>query len=182
MAEEKNALISAINDLFSKVDLKDVTAESEGFKALDEGYYLCEVETAELTTSKTSGLPMAAFRFKVVEDGHAVTINDGGYATLTDLPKTKNQKMFIYYVFKDETSVRRFVKDMLKFEGETVGEPILSKEYFVNSELIEDALDILIGMNIYIQVSKTKNKETDEESTWQNLISWKRAKVLELPV
>ena len=69
---------------------------------------------------------------------------------------------------------------MLKFEGETAGEPLLGKEYFTNSALIEDALDILVGMRIYCQSSTTVNDD-DTTSVWKNLISWKRAAALNLP-
>ena len=70
---------------------------------------------------------------------------------------------------------------MLKFEGDTAGESLLPKEAFLSSETIEDALDILIGKRIYIQVSTTVNDD-DSKSTWNNLISWKRAAALELPI
>lgn len=81
----------------------------------------------------------------------------------------------MYYVLKDENSIRRFVQDMLKFEGEKEGEPILGKEYFTNAELLEDALEILKGMRIWVQSSTTVNDD-ESTSTWKNLITWKRAK------
>lgn len=170
-------VFNALDNLLNDTDLSDVTAESSNFSELPDGYYLCEVEKAELKESKSSHQPMAAFQFNVVEDGLGVTED----ATFFDLKKTKNRKIFVYYVLKDNNSVRRFVTDMLKFEGEVQDEPILGKEYFTNSQLLVDALDVLVGSRIYIQSSTTVN-EDKSSSVWKNLISWKRARMLELPV
>lgn len=184
MANEMNEALAALhgelNNVLANVDLSDVTADSTGFQALPDGYYCCEVEKAELKISKTSKKPMVAFTMKVTEDGQQVV------ATETDsyfkpLKKTKGRKIFMYYVLKDETSVKRFATDMLKFEGEEKGVPILEKEYFLNADVLEDALDIITGMRIYVQVSTTVNDD-ETTSTWNNLISWKRAEALELPL
>lgn len=172
---------SQLNAILNNSDLSDVSAESTSFQELPDGYYLCEVETSELTESKSSHQPMVKFQFKVVEDGVDAVFDDKQNVTLTTLNKTKNRKIFKYYVLKDETSVRRFVADMLKFEGSTEGEPILPKEAFTTAETIVDALDVLKGLRIYLQISTTVNDD-DTKSTWQSLISWKRAKALELPV
>lgn len=174
-------MFAQLDKILSSSDLKDVTSENVGFQELPEGYYLCEVEKAELTSSKKSGNPMVAFTMKVVEDGFTAVIEDNGSVNLTSIDKSKNKKIFIYYVFKDEQSVKRFAADMLKFEGEVVGEPILSKEYFMSSELLADALDILVDANIYVQITKNENSD-GTSSTWNNMISWKRAAALELPV
>ena len=174
--ENMNEMLNSLDNLLNNIDLSDVSADGTGFQDLPEGYYLSEVENAELKESKSSHQPMVAFQFKVIEDG--VTVNDNG--EFEPVKKSKNRKVFIYYVLKDDTSIRRFVQDMLKFEGEKENEPILTKEYFTNSELLNDALDILKGMRIYIQFS-TNIKDDDTVSTWKNLISWKRAKALELP-
>lgn len=174
--EDMTQLFDSLNGILSNVDLKDVSAEGAGFQDLPDGYFLGEVEKAELKESKSTHFPMVAFQFKVTEDGKGVD-NDGNYF---DLRGTKNRKIFIYYVLKDESSVKRFVTDMLKFEGEVEGEPILGKEYFTTSELLVDALEILEGMKIYINCSTTENSD-GTTSTWRNLISWKRAKTLELP-
>lgn len=181
MNEELKALHSQLDALLNNTDLTDVSAESTGFQELPDGYYNCEVEKAELKISKSSGQPMAAFQFKVSEDGYNVEIDEKSTVHLTELKKTKNRKIFINYVLKNDTWVRRFVTDMLKFEGDTAGESLLPKEAFLSSETIEDALDILVGKRIYIQVSTTVN-EDDSKSTWNNLISWKRAAALELPM
>lgn len=179
--EEIKALHAQLDQLLNNTDLTDVSAESTGFQELPDGYYNCEVEKAELKISKSSGLPMAAFQFKVVEDGYMAELDDKQNVSLTPLNKTKNRKIFINYVLKNDTWVRRFVTDMLKFEGEEEGEPFLPKEAFTTSETIEDALAALTGKRIYIQVSTSVNDD-DSKSTWNNLISWKRAAALELPM
>lgn len=181
MSEEnvKN-ILNTLDELLSSTNLDDVTAEGSGFKELPDGYFLSEVVKAELTESKSSKQPMVKIQFRTVENGYGLKGSDTD-ATLQELPKTAHQNIFINYVLRDEASLKRFVTDMLKFEGEEEGEPLLNKEYFLSSDLLEDALDVLEGARIYIQISTTLNKD-DVESTWRNPISWKRAKALELPM
>lgn len=175
--EDMTNLFNSLNNVLSNTDLTDVTADSNNFQDLPDGYYLAEVEKAELKESKSTHQPMVAFQFKTVDDGLGIS-NDGSYIKLT---KTKNRKVFIYYVLKDESFVKRFATDMLKFEGEEKGKPILDKEYFTTAEVLVDALDILIGHRVYIQSSTTENDD-GSTSNWKNLISWKRAEALELPL
>ena len=172
--EELQLMLGSLDELLGGTNLEDVTSESGSFSELPEGYYLSEVETAEIKISKTSKQPMVAFQFKIVEDGNKVTES----GDLEKIKNSKNKKIFMYYSLKDEGAVKRFVSDMLKFEGEEENTPILEKEYFTNSALLADALDILIGMRIYIQLSANENGEPG--SMWKNLVSWKRAKALEL--
>lgn len=172
-----------LNNLLSSVNLDDITSESNDNKDnnLPDGYYLCEVAKAELTTSKSSNKPMAAFRFKAVEDGIG-SIIENGFSKNVDLPHTKNRVIFKYYILSTEEDVKKFVSDMLKFEGDTEGEPLLDKEVFLDGSVLGDALEALEGARLYIQVSNTVKKSTGEAQTWYNLISWKRAKGLELPL
>lgn len=177
MENNINEMLSSLDSLLNQTDLSEVTSEGSGsFSELPDGYYLSEVEKAEIKESKSSHMPMVAFQFKVAEDG--LTSDDNG--EFIPVNKTKNRKIFMYYVLKDDSAVKRFVTDMLKFENQE-GESILGKEYFTNSELLADALDILVGSRIYIQSSTNVNKD-ETTSVWKNLISWKRAKALELPL
>lgn len=175
---------NALDELLGSVDLDDVTSEKSGgkFEDLPEGYYLCEVKSAELTKSKSSGQPMIKIQFKVVENGVGVDVNEKGDAVFVDIPKSKNRIMFKYYVLKDEKAVKTYVSDMLKFEGDEAGTPLLDKELFLSSVTMSEALNILEGSRIYVQVSVSENKTTGEKSNWQNLISWTRAAKLELPM
>ena len=172
-----NDIFASLNGILQNTDLTDVTAESTGFSELPDGYYLSEVEKAELKESKSSHQPMVAFQFTIVEDGS--TVNEQG--DFEPIKKSKNRKIFMYYVLKDETAIKRFATDMLKFEGDKEGESLLSKEYFTNAEVLQDALEILKGMRIYIQSSTTINDD-DSTSVWKNLVSWKRAKAIGLTV
>ena len=180
MANEKDMseISKSIDSLLSSVDLGNVTSESSGFTDLPQGYYLCKVDDAKLTTSKSSGNPMISFSFTVQEDGKAVETDENNNAILVPIKGSKNRKIFLHYPLKDDKSVKRFVSDMLKFEEES-GKSVLSKEYFTNTETLEDALDILIDMQIFVQITVNK-KEDGTTSTWQNLISWKRATALGL--
>lgn len=173
--KDMSALFNNLDAVLKNTDLADVTAESAGFEELPDGYYLCEVEKTEIKESKTSHQPMAAFQFKVVENGIGVDA-EGNF---TEIKNVKNRKVFQYYVLSDEQKVKRFVTDMLKFEGKKEGEPILPKEAFTTSETVVDALDALVGMRIYIQ-SSTTEKDDGSKSIWKNLISWKRVKALQL--
>ena len=172
---DRTKLFAQLDGLLADTDISEVTSESSGFESVPDGYYLSEVKKAELTESKTSHNPMVSFQFTICEDG--TSIDDDGDTKINK--GTKNRTLFVHFPLKDERSVKRFVTDMLKFEGETPGEPLLGKEYFTNSELLIDALDVLIGMRIYVQVSTTE--KDGQKSTWNNLISWKRAAALELP-
>ena len=169
-------LFSSLDAVLKDTDLADVTAESSGFDELPDGYYLCELEKAEIKESKTSHQPMAAMQFNIVDNGYGVDA-EGNYF---EIKNVKNRKIFQYYVLADSQKVKRFVTDMLKFEGEKEGEPILPKEAFTTSETVVDALDALVGMRLYIQ-SSTTEKDDGTKSVWKNLISWKRVKALELP-
>ena len=70
---------------------------------------------------------------------------------------------------------------MLKFEGETPDTPLLEKEYFTTKELLGQALDYLSSAQpqIFVQVTKSTNKQ-GQTTNWNNLITWKRARQLEL--
>lgn len=174
----KDIDFSKLDELLASANLEEVDAESNekgGFEDLPDGYYLTEVEKAELTTSKSSGNPMVSFRFTVVEDGLKSVVDAKGNAVFEEVKGSKNRKIFINWVLSDETKIKKFVSDMLKFEGEEPGTPLLEKEYFLTSETLEDALAIIVGYRIYVNISTTTNKKTEEKQTWQNLISWTRA-------
>lgn len=176
---ENKELFSALDALLSKTDIQDVTSESTGFSELEDGYYLVEVDKAELTTSKSSGNPMASFQLTIVEDGTHIEFGEDKSIISTKIKSSKGRKIFLHYVLKDEQSIKRFVTDMLKFEGDVVGKPLLEKEYFANSELLSDALSVLVGKRIYAQVSTTT--KDDKTNVWTNLVSWKRVGQLDLP-
>lgn len=178
-----NNVTNILDSLLGKVNLDDVTSSSNENRDLPEGYYLCEVEDAVLGETKdgpNKGMPLVTFTMKVTEDGLGLKVDDSGNAKLVDLKNTANKKMWIHYSLKDEDFIKRFVSDMLKFEGDVEDEPLLEKECFLNSELLLDALEILKGMRIYIHLSTSK--KNGETQTWKNLISWKRARALELPM
>ena len=177
MPDEKTKnLFSKLNDILQATNIDDVTAETAGYTELPDGYYNCEVTKAELRESKT-GKPMAMLVFRTTENGIDID-EDGNHF---DIPKTTGKTFNICYVLEDENKVRRFVADMLKFEGETSGEPILGKEYFTTAEVLEDALEILVGLRIYMHASTSENDD-GSKSSWKNLISWARAEKLELPI
>ena len=177
--DDIKSVFNLINSVLQDVKLDDVTSETSGSNELPDGYYLSEVMKAEITESKTSGKPMVAFQFKVVEDGVAVDVTESGETIKELIEKSKDRYIFIYYPITDERSVKRFVSDMLKFEDED-GESLLPKEAFTTAEVIDESLEALVGRYVYIQISTSTNKNTGENNTWRNLVSWKRMAKLDI--
>lgn len=172
-ALDMNELFKKVDDVLSKVDLSKTTAESAGFAELQPGYYLCEVTGADLGTSKNSGNPQIKLTLKVVENGIAFDDDDNVIVR----EGSKNRNIFKYYPLKDESTVKRFVSDMLKFENED-GESILPAEAFTTAEVLNESLDVIVGMRIYVQL--TISGEGENKNTWTSLLSWNRANDLEL--
>lgn len=180
---------SVLNDILEDVDLKDVTSEGAGFEDLPVGYYLCEVNDCILTESKTSKYPMIKFTFKIVENGLGDETDEKGDYTLTrELKNTKGRNIFKYYVLgdadkdKQKQNVKKFVSDMMKFEGEEPGQPLLEEECFTNGELLKEALDILKTAQSRLWISITESERNGQKSSWATPLSWARADKLGLPV
>ena len=166
MAENNmNELFEQLDKLLNQTDLTDVSSESSGFTQLPDGYYLCELEKAELKFSKSSGQPMASLQFTVVEDGTTAEMTEQGTVIQETLKRTKGRKIFVHYILNSEQKIKRFATDMLKFE-EKEGESLLPKEAFTTSETLVDALDLLCGMRIYVNVSTTVNNDTSFSVTF----------------
>lgn len=184
MAENKitDNVFGKLNELLNNVDLTNVSADDVERKELPCGYYLSEVESAILRENKSGEYPQVMLTMKIVEDGIDVEMSENN-VTLKPLDKTTGRKTWIFYTFKDEDSIKRFVRDMLKFEGEKEGEPILPKEAFLNGETLEGALEVITGMRIYINISEGSKPNADGTlPRFANIVSWKRAKMLELPL
>lgn len=173
-----NNILKSLNEILQNSDLTDVSSESSG-RSLEDGYYLCEVQKGEIKETSQTHQPMVSLTMKVVEDGYKVEIGESD-VTLNPIKNTKNSLIWINYVIKDEASLKRFASDMLKFEAEE-GKPLLEKEAFMEASIMEDAISLLEGNRIYVQVSTTQSKD-GQNRTWNNLISWKRADKLNLPM
>lgn len=171
--------LAKLQELLKTIDLTDVTADSTGSNfELEDGYYLCTVNKAVLTTSK-SGNVQVAMTLTVVDKGYE---EDKETAKVIEMKKSfKNRKIYKYFPLTDDKSIKRFATDMLKFEDEP-GHPILPKQQFLTIEGIEEALPIIETMNVYVNVSNVRDDDGKITNTWYNLISWKRASALELPV
>lgn len=190
MATEKemlDALFASVNEVLKKADLNGVSAEGTGNRELPDGYYLAELQSAELQLSKNSGRPQAKLTFKTVENGIKQEVTEEGNVNIVNVPKTSNMFVYMYYPLKTDDSgesLRKFVSDMMKFESKP-GEPVLPKEAYTRADVLNDALELLSSMKLrmYIQVSTTTRTVdgVEQKSTWKNLISWKRARGLELP-
>lgn len=173
------SILLQLNKTLQSVKVEEISAENV-FEDLPEGYYLVEVESAELTISKSSQKPMAAFRFKIVENGIGTNVNENGDPELVEI-KAKGRVIFKNYVLGDDKQATRFISDMLKFEGDVEGESLLPREAFTEGEVLEDALEALIGRRIYTQIT-IDIKDDGTKSSWTNLLSWNRAKQLDLPM
>lgn len=186
MQQDLTNTMNQLDELLKKADLSKVSADGAGFEDLPDGYYLCEVETAELKSTKSrvvqgveTGLkPMVSYRYKVFEDGLKQSVDENGDTELIIAKGTKNRKVFINYVLTDESQLNRYVSDMLKFEID--GEPILTKDCFIDSATMVDSIEATVGSTIYIMVqSYEKNGELKKN---YYLVKWSTAKDLDLPM
>lgn len=174
--EQFKSTFAALDNVLSNVNLENVSADNNGgFDELPEGWYLAEIEKAELTVSKSSGNPMVSMTLKIVEDGQLAIFDSNNSCTLTQLSGTKNRKMFKHFVLSTDRQIKSFISDMLKIE-DSDGQPLLDKDCFASSELISDTLDAIIGMRIYVEARLSNNKQM-----WYNFVSWKTAHLMGLP-
>lgn len=168
-----------LNDLLKDVNWDTIT-EDNSFEDLPEGFYLCEVEKAELKTNKANTNQQVSFQLKVVENGLAEALDDKGNSVLREVKGTINRKIFKHYPFKDTAGIKRFIIDMLKFEGEAPGQPLLGPEYFMAEETFSDALECLQGSRIYVQA--VYKEYQGKKNCWYDFLAWDRAAKLGLPV
>lgn len=176
--------ILKLDDLLKGINLSSVTSESnEGFAKIPDGSYLCEVTSAELGTSKSSGNPQVGIRLKIVGNGVSTGETDKlGNPTVNVISGFENKSIGKYYPLTDVSKIQNFVSDMLKFEDDD-GNSILDASYFSTSEKIEEAVACLVGLRIWVNLSTSTFKGSDGEersSQWTRLLSWKRAKNLDL--
>lgn len=177
MNDTNTSLLSSINDVIKDVDLGSVTQDGLG-EDLPEGYFLTEVVKTELKFSKASGKPMACIQLKVVNSGYGYDDKADEYVALKGC---KNKYIFVYYPFKDGTSFKRFVSDMIKFEGEEAGEPVLPKEAWTTAETMQDSLEVLQDLGSRIWVNRSATTRDGNTSVYNHLLSWKKAEQLGLP-
>lgn len=185
--EEKKQSLSQeaydeLAELLGKIDLSDVSANSTGKKQEYDGYYLCEVVNAELTTSKSSGKTQVKVTLKAVENCLSLKDNDDSdIIEYESIEGSKGTMFYKYYPLVEEKDLKRFVSDMLKFESEP-GVSILPKEAFLRPDTLEDALSVLVDMQLYVQVDNKRDENGTVTNTWYSLVSWSKANELELPV
>lgn len=158
-----------LNEILKNMQLEKISSEDTGYQELPDGYYLAEVEKVEFTVSK-SGKDMIKWQFKVVENG----IRFNSEYEKEYIEKSINRKIFMFSLLSDENSVQRTLSNLLKFEKDE-GKPILNAEYFINQEILAEALQLLNGANIFIHLDTDKNG-----NQWKRLVSWKGAAKLEL--
>ncbi len=182
-----------LDDLLAGTSLDDVSAESSGYDELKSGYYLSEVTEAKLGNSKSSGLPMVSFRFKVIQDGIIEMTDEENNTYFTRAKHTENRNIFKNYVLKDQKSIKTLVSDLLKYEGDVQGTPILDeiltvedengkkKTSLPSTEVLMGCLEVLTGLTIFVKVDVREDKEDKTKTnTWTSLVSWSRATELGL--
>lgn len=183
---EENKVID-LDSLLAGTNLDDVSAESSGYEDLLSGYYLAEVVEAKLGNSKSSGLPMVSFRFKNVQNGIIEVTDEEGNVYLDRAKRTKGRTVFKHYVLKDQQSVKTLTSDLLKFEGETAGVPILDeiltttdangkkKIQIPSSDVLAGCLEVLTGLSVFLKADTRPDKnDPSKNNTWINLVSWTR--------
>lgn len=183
--QTKKSVFDSLDSLISQSDISDVTSEStEKRGRMKDGIYLCELKSATLGQSKSSGNPMVTLEFSTIDDGITTTYDSFGNASKQIIKGSKGKRIMKFCTFNPDrpSDFSRFVSDMLKFE-DAPKHSALSKEMFVSAEKISQCLEIVIGMNVYVQLSSTRNKGvssdeplTEDNSTqWTTLISFERA-------
>lgn len=177
MAIDYSKIATNLDKLLKSVDLSGTTEEGVNSK-LPDGYYLCQVEKAELGESK-SGNPMVTIEYLTIEDGKKTVVDDTGYSQLLDAKNTANKRIYVNYVLSNETNVSFFVSDMLKFQDPDTNESLFSADDFKTTEGIISVCDMLTaGGIIYMMLqSVEKDGQLDQK---KKPISWKRARKLEL--
>lgn len=194
---EENKVID-LDSLLAGTNLDDVSAESAGFGDLPSGNYLCEVVSAVRTESKSSGLPMVSFRFKIIQNGIVEKTDEEGNVYLVRAKGTANRNVFKHYVLKDQASIKSLTSDLLKYEGDEPGTPILDeiltstdaegnkKIAIPNTEVLDGCLEVLTGLTIYLKADTRPDKnDPSKNNTWVNLLSWTRVSqlgLLEVPL
>lgn len=179
LEKDLSSVFNTVDDILSQINADKIDPNAPDFESLPEGYYSCEVVKAELGVSKSSEKPQIKLQLKTIENGLSVEIDEEGDSILKEIQKSKDRFIFKYYSLDTQSNVERMIKDMLKFEGDEPGIPLLEREYFKNSELLTAALEVLEGSRIYAQITISKNKD-GQSSSWTNLISWERAEKLGL--
>lgn len=172
MSEEAKTLYNNVNNILKNINVDEIDPESD-FNKLPDGYYLGSFKF-ELGESKKNKNPQIKTTITIVENG--LNIDEDG--DLVEIPKTKNNKIWKYYPLTDEDSVKKLIKDMLKFEDDE-GNTILVKEDFSSLEQIKLSCEVLEEMQLFVNVSNYTKKD-GEEGTNYNLITWKRAEKLGL--
>lgn len=180
-----DALLSDVN--FNEVDLTDTNENNE----LPDGYYLCEVQEAEIGPNKDKTNDQAFFQLKVVEPGFAVVKDEDGNVTYPEIANSANRVIFKYYpfkgtdkkatslVYKDEATGKwkpgQFLCDTQLFLDAN-DNPLLEKEAFMYKETANEALAVLVGCRIYVKI-ETK-EYNGQSSQFKNLVSLARMEKL----
>lgn len=190
MLEEKETIIQNysddfVNNLLGNIDLSKVSKDGTGdFDKIPDGYYLCELTEGKYESAiETKKAPRIKLVFTIVENGLKTIVDENGDLSYEEAEHTENRKLFVFFNLTSEQNVKKFARDMLKFEDLSMeGEHIslLTMECFSSIDLISASLETLIGSRIYIHVSTTT--KNGENSTWNNLITWERAEALKLPL
>ena len=170
----------SLDELLKSVDLSNTT--EEGVKQdLPDGYYLCQVDKAQLGESK-NGHPMFTIEYLTTEDGKRNVVDEEGYAQLEDAKGTANKKIFVNYVLSNEQQITFFVSDMLKFTDLDSDTPFFTKDDFLDTTGIVNVAEALTnGGIIYIMVQTVESqKEPGQFIKKYKPITWKRARKLEL--
>ena len=176
---EQQELMEILDQRLASVDSSKVTANNTGFKNLPDGYYNCELVEATLTTSKSNKV-MIKGKFKVFEAGLKEVFDETtGSSELVISKGSKNRLIWINWLFDTDANTEKFISDMKKFEDED-GNQILPEEAFKMSSMLLDSLDAIKGLHVYIMLQTVE--KNGEENQYSNLISWSRAKQLDLPL
>lgn len=195
MADENFDLkgwLEDVGSIMKSTDLSKVSAESSGFEDLPEGYYLTEVvevNPSRCKSGKNQGKPALKMKLKVVGDGYKLSgapdeAEDDNKDLFDKIPKVDGRYIFKNFVIGEESLMKRFASDMMKFEDpQDPGKMLLPKEAWTDPSLLYDSVSLLVDLNSRIWVhNKITKRDDGTNSAWVDFLDFSRAVKLGLPV
>ena len=195
MMDENFDLQSWLEDVGSvmkKTDLSKVSAESTGFEDLPEGYYLAEVidvKPDRCKSGKNEGKPTLKMRLKVVGDGFKLAgdpdeLEDEGKDLFEPVTGVNGRFVFKTFTIGEESLMKRFASDMMKFEEpNNPGKMLLPEEAWADPKIMFDSVSLLVDLASRIWLhNKVTKKEDGTNGAWVDFLDFSRAAKLGLPV
>lgn len=183
---------SEISACLKQVDVSEIRSGGDGYEALPDGYYLCELAGPSeggswACRSKKTGNPMLKFAFRALDNG--LTPKEDGSDGYDEIANTMGRLIFKNYVFNPNdggSSATRFFEDLRKYQDPATKTTLLDDDSIKalqdKPEAIEDILNALVGLKLYVHLETREGRNGLPASQWAYVIAWDRAERLGLPM